>query len=453
MNASEIFRVAALFCLVTWVPNPTTVHCNHGDEKESITNPSSMKDLFDLVGHLNGDANAMAAVLEQLHDKIEKYCDKKYADSFYKITESNPTGYVYDAIKNVNAIRVAITSDTKGGIYNSLRGSDIGYEKYADMIAEYAPHLYSALYFLYFNGSAHCTRLNGGKWGDLQCSQTSKNLGMWLTDKIDTDSVTEIIPRGFKSPSELTYRSGKEVSAVIEQAVNHTSGGSLQNALYGMLFIGPWHHAKTGHGLLFLYEFSSAVSKGDFPKMSSISPRDLSDLKAACKDTAEGLAPLIKQTAFVSKLYAVSSNPMEKYEAVIRRDAFDHYAYWLMKNLPNLQGSLAGMAAESANWSHDNLNNAKSAGPFKYGFVFKDGTWSGSDFYAILKDPIKNALAGSAAIMQSFAQIKAASTPKPTKYVAPPTTKGDIPKSLKQEQSSATKVPSIVSLLVLFLFV
>ncbi|KAK1936821.1 hypothetical protein X943_002011 [Babesia divergens] len=62
---------------------------------------------------------------------------------------------------------------------------------------------------------------------------------------------------------------------------------------------------------------------------------------------------------------------------------FQQYCEWLKGNLTeNIIGSLQTMSSDSSQWNQTNLRNADSAGPFKYGFVFKD-KWDGNRNYKI----------------------------------------------------------------------
>lgn len=368
MKFLGIFRAVALLCLAFGITGQL-ISCKPAPA------PVSLKDLFDFIDKLSHTPMVKRKVCENLNRKVATFCN--YADKFWKdLDGTSSEGYISDLFESVSAIRgLIVTRTDEYGHYSDVTLSLVDAGLYEDIVAKWLPHIYSALYYVYFNGSKKdCGSIKGGQWGDLRCNELGNNqyLGKWLSDQIDSKFPRQLIQRGFTS-GELGSTTGQDVADRIKSAVNHDTGGSLQNALYGMLFLGMWNDAKTGHALRFLHEFAINVLNDKFQTHSATkyTAGGFDSLKVICQKLKERLDVFVGTTA--KHFYGVSSKPTQHYPDLIKIEAFDAYVDWMEKHIVSIIGSLNSMARDALKWKIQNIVDATTAGPFKYGFVFKDG--------------------------------------------------------------------------------
>ncbi|KAK1937523.1 secreted antigen 1 [Babesia divergens] len=338
--------------------------------------PLSLKDIFDFIDKLSHTPDVRKKVFENLNRKVATFCN--YGDKFWRdLYGNNSEGYISDVFNSVSAIRGLIDTRTgEYGHYSDITLSLYDASRYEEIIAKKLPHLYSALYFVYFNGSKKdCGSINGGQWENLRCNEIGNNqyFGKWLSDQVDTKFPRQSIERGFSNVGNLGSTTGQDVADQIKSAVNHIAGGSLQNALYGMLFLGSWHDAKTGHALRFIHEFAINVLNDKFQThpATKYTAGGFDTLKVVCRALKEKLDVFVGTTA--NHFYAVSSRPTQHYPDLIKIEAFDAYVDWMEKHIVSIIGSLNSMARDALNWKINNIVETRTSGPFKYGLVFKDG--------------------------------------------------------------------------------
>lgn len=367
-----------------------------------------MKDMLDFLDKLYESKPIRNKVYESILRKVTRYCE--YGKSFYvRHFDMFIDGHVHDVLENLHSIREKIVKTPSNyGKYTDLKLSEDGVEEYADSLIEYFPRLYSSIYFLYFNGSdLHCSGIKGGMWSKHKCNDVTDHnyLGQWLTDKIDKDSSAQLIKRGF-TVEDLRDTTGQEVANTIWPAVSNYHGGSLQSALVSMIFLGPWHEAKTGHSLLFLNEFCLNVTNDRlkshfnnkygaerFEKFQDICYGLKRRLEAFANGTTMDMSPLCRYNGSF-------------YSEVFKNDAFDAYIEWMETNIPHIKESMEKMFKEAASWKLTNLVNTTTAGPFKYGFVFKDG-WDESTLVTKLADPTRELTTHWYSIAHFLTEIKA----------------------------------------------
>ncbi|KAK1938541.1 secreted antigen 1 [Babesia divergens] len=349
------------------------------------TNATSVKSMMEFIDKLWSQTDVRKQVWQKLQEKVAVYSNDTYAKNFYKGTDSvDFSGFISEFFEHLHGIRGGIL--TNSASYGASQNTAISVDS-VDSLVNMFPPLYSALYYLHFNGSkTDCSTIKGGKWETMQCNQTGSNqyFGEWLTDKIDNQSPRQLIQRGFTS-DELGSTTAQAVANLVKPAVNHNTGGSLQNALYGLLFLGSWHDAKTGHALSFLHEFCVEVL-ADTPISSKFTPAILTETKNLCGKIKQNIDPLVDQT---SSILAIALKSTQKYQYIWNGEAFSHYVSWLVDNLEPFKTSLAAMYNDSSKWTDETLKNGTSAGPYKYGFTFRNNNWGDDVFTSSLQAVVK----------------------------------------------------------------
>lgn len=339
-------------------------------EEPKTVDTASVKSMMEFIDKLWSQTRDRHQVWQKLQEKVAVYSNDTYATKFYKGTDSvEYSGFISDLFQHLHDIRGGIL--TNSASYGAFQDTTISVDS-VDRLVNMFPPLYSALYYLHFNGSKKdCSTIKGGKWETMQCNQTGSNqyFGEWLTDKIDNGSTRQLIRRGFTDG--LGSTTAQTVATHVNLAVNHTTGGSLQNALLGLLFLGSWHHAKTGHALSFLHEFCVQVL-ADNDISSKFTPAILTKTKNLCDKIKKNIAPLVNQSSII---IAVALTSTQKYQYIWNNGAFSHYVSWLVDNLGPFKASLEAMYNDSLKWTEGNLNNGTSAGPYKYGFTFRNSEW------------------------------------------------------------------------------
>ncbi|KAK1935275.1 hypothetical protein X943_003841 [Babesia divergens] len=148
---------------------------------------------------------------------------------------------------------------------------------------------------------------------------------------------------------------------------------SLQNLLADLLFVCPWDNALLGHAICFLYTFCSKVSaeEGLKEKLKKYS----GDLKTVCHDLQNHLQPFIFGSSY---LFAVCQKNTKLFDGIWDDNKFDKYCEWLRKHLKNIIEALKAISWDCKQWTKGKLKEASSAGPSRFGFVFKDDFWDAS---------------------------------------------------------------------------
>ncbi|KAK1935253.1 secreted antigen 3 [Babesia divergens] len=354
----------------------------------NFEDPGTLKDILDLLVKLDGARSLKAFVGQKLSEDVKKYCNG--SESFYNPYRSS--GLLWNVFQYAGTVRSTILKSSETfDTYNNL---DSEHGKHEDCIAEALkkclPKAYAALYFLFFMGSQSLGGIQGGDWHDYACNGTdyyyrssgSKvDLYLWLNDRKGEN--TGLVKRGFPlDKHSFTNKKGSEVATQIKTIITHSTAGPLQKVLLYLLFSCEWDNALTGHALCFLYHFCDKVTeyqvsnnlqgklKGEDPKVN------FENLNAVCIELQGHLYPFTHSSD--SGLRAVCHENSDLFEEMWKEDSFGDYVKWLKENLPKIIEALNQMLKDSKRWNRSDLRNASSAGPFKYGFVFKDNKWNGN---------------------------------------------------------------------------
>ncbi|KAK1937962.1 secreted antigen 3 [Babesia divergens] len=255
--------------------------------------------------------------------------------------------------------------------------------------------------------------LQGGQWHDQKCDGTNDygrghgygskvDLQLWLIDQ--KGSGTGLVKRGFSAGNLHNSNKGQNVATAIKEILKHDSAGPLQNVLLYLLFVCPWHASLLGHACVFLSTFCLKVQddRENFQKYFSSS--DFQELQRVCLSLKENLKPFTHASSGLP-LYAVCQSNGTLYSALWNPEAIPLYVKWLQGNLNGIIQSLNLMSSEaSSQWTSDKLQTAETAGPFRFGFVFKGSSWtSGSTFKSQLPSkisPLTNSGPGSLQSLQ-----------------------------------------------------
>ncbi|KAK1932192.1 hypothetical protein X943_003947 [Babesia divergens] len=222
-----------------------------------------------------------------------------------------------------------------------------------------------------------------GAWSGQKVNDSgvsTKDLFNWLTKEKTLSGSSKpltpgLIKRGF-SDSELDESNdGSTVATAIAKIIKHDSAKALQNALSYLLFSCPWDPSLLGHAICFLYKFCEKVSQGPERFLQDPYKEHSEAFKDVCKGLQSSLQPFIFGSSY---LFAVCHGNQNLFNDLWDETKFEAYCTWLKENLHSVINALQTMPMESSQWSSNHLMSGFSAGPFKYGFVYKASWTSGS---------------------------------------------------------------------------
>ncbi|KAK1932196.1 secreted antigen 1 [Babesia divergens] len=336
----------------------------------NFEDPGTLKDILELLAKLSESRTLKNSVGQKLLEDVQKYC--KDAEKFY----GSHSGLLMTVLQYAGNIRSSILKNSQSSEtydkYKDLETEHGSHERcVAEALKECLPRGYAALYYLYFMCSNDCKSMHGGAWNNNNVKDSGQKLYKWLTDD-RTVTMPELIDRGFSQGKLKESNDGDTVATLIAKIIKHDSAGPLQSALSYLLFVCPWEEFLLGHALCFLNTFCSKVSaeEGLQEKLKGYS----GDLKTVCQDLQNHLQHFIVGT---SKLYAVCQKNTKLFDGIWDDKNFDKYCDWLKGNLHYIIGSLVSMSQEPPGWDLSTIQSASSAGPFKYGFVFRT-SWDAS---------------------------------------------------------------------------
>ncbi|KAK1937973.1 secreted antigen 1 [Babesia divergens] len=345
--------------------------------------PESLKDVLVELGKLDNATSTRHKVFQQLKESLQNFCGTAYLQAFYR---SRDGGYGFigtillltKAGQNVSeAIRQ--TTPWDGHLDREHRGHKDCALKIANALKKCLPKTFAALLFLLFNVSTECNQIGGGSWNTLKVNDSENSLGQWLI----AGSGSDFIARKFLQGELNDSNKGQQVAEKLKNVVSlkpDTNEGALQKVLCGLMFVFPWDDALLGHACLFLHKFCDEVEKdarGNLQgRLSEVQPTiSFENLKRVCGQLKGKLQPFVKGSDS-AKLYAVSKmDDFDLFGKIWDENKFGEYVKWLKTRLDSIIKSLQTMSKDSSQWTDSKLKNASSAGPFKYGFVFKDKNW------------------------------------------------------------------------------
>ncbi|KAK1939099.1 secreted antigen 1 [Babesia divergens] len=376
--------------------------------------PGTLKDILVELYKLHGMAKTRPKVFEQLRTYLETYCSVSYLNDFYSDQSGmygSSSGVSYSGGGTILLLTQA--SQKVGDIIFQKSPTDgrsvdthVSHKdqnchvKIAEALKKCLPKTFAALFFLFFNVSNDCKGFGGGSWNTLKVNESGQNLKNWLIGGSGSD-----LPGGFSGGDLNTSNTGKNVAEKLKEAVSlnpDTNNGSLQNVLCGFMFVCKWDDALLGHALLFLSKFCEKVGSDylqeggeTFNKYKEKFERKFNgsfdEMQKRCNEVNNGLRPFTLGLGNTeTHLSAVCSNNSGLFNDLWDDKYFEDYVKWLKENLHHIIGSLQSMSSDCTQWDSSNLQGAKTAGPFRFGFVFKDSSWtSSSTFKSHLPPEIK----------------------------------------------------------------
>ncbi|KAK1937491.1 secreted antigen 1 [Babesia divergens] len=366
----------------------TKVPCDFED-------PGSLKDILEELGKLYTTTSTRHKVFLQLKSYLEPYCGNGYLQAFYKDlvegsdhrlgVSSYGSGSILLLTQAAERISEAILKSTPSWSssysdpHSKHEGQTCG-EKYFNALQACLPKAYAALFFLFFNVSTECSGIGGGSWNSYSVKGSGNSLYQWLTEE---DS-SGLIPKKFSGGELHPSNKGQNVAEKLKSAVSlkpNTYSGSLQNVLCGFMFVCSWDDALTGHACLFLSTFCSKVLEGSESLLQGKYKEHSGAFKDVCRDLKTSLQPFIVGS---SGLSAVCHDNTNLFDSLWDNGKFLTYCDWLKRNIYRIIASLVSMSQDCPDWTKENLQSASSAGPFKYGFVFKD-VWGDSGYISKLQ--------------------------------------------------------------------
>ncbi|KAK1934058.1 secreted antigen 1 [Babesia divergens] len=393
-----------------------------------LQNADTLKDILDFLTKVDSFNSSKNHVFLMLLEEVVGYCSN--TNTFY--TEGSVDTSLGGTINNVcigaRTIREALLQDAQGntgsfGNYATLTIPENGGEcekkcikVCCDFIKKYLPPFYSVLYFLYFNVDKECNAIGGSQWKDKQVNGINDNLGLWLTQEKSSKPFTPgLVKRGFQSKELHNTNNGQKVAEQIQTILSHDFEGTLQSALFYMLFICDWHEALLGHACSFLYYFCNKLLvdvDGTYrSNLKENSAVNFDELNNACTKLKENLQPFILGVSYISTVCRKGTESM--FEGIWNPSHIQKYCEWLTDKLDNIKSALEEMSSDCKNWSSGTIGLSYSAGPFRYGFVFRDNDWQ-DDFtttkYTTLQSQIKDLQSSLQSLLNSLKGKDSATT-------------------------------------------
>ncbi|KAK1937214.1 secreted antigen 1 [Babesia divergens] len=358
-----------------------------------------MKNMLNFIESLSR-SDIKDGVLEKVESKVNEYVDTKAAPG------GGITQHLDAVFKRVSKLcDVLLQMPSDYGMYTELQTSEDFIDKYANTLADWLPVLSCELSFLYFQVAAECNCLAGGKWSSLRFGKAYSNseLHLWLTDQIGEGSDFGLIERGFAEEDIPTICRAVEIDASL--GIDFFQGCPFSHSQYGMFFLGStWHDSNLANATLFLERFCQDIKEGKFK--ANFSDESLDRLLSICKKVSFHLVLLSSfiwpmYNPRISELGAPLVGSLGLYKDALKPENLEKYADWLVKNIPHIMASIQQMHAESVDWCWSGFYNSKTAGPFKYGFVFKDRHWYDSLSYSLFT-PVEGLLEGLRSLRRFF---------------------------------------------------
>ncbi|KAK1935276.1 secreted antigen 1 [Babesia divergens] len=369
----------------------------------------TLKEILEELGKLYNAETTKSKVFQQLRTYLKAYCGNGYLQAFYKDYGSDHgsgvSSYGGGTIQALTQaadrigreiLQKASWTSSHDTAHAEHTGQTCG-EKYFNAFKACLPKAYAALFFLFFNVSTECSGIGGGHWSSLPVKGSGQNLNKWLTG-----SGSDFIDRGFSHGELHPSKTGQNVVEQLKKAVSlrpDTNNGSLQKVLCGFMFVCKWDDALTGHAICFLSTFCSKVSGDSESFLQGKYKEHSGAFKDVCKGLQSSLDPFIFGT---SGLSAVCHDNTNLFDGIWDNGKFLTYCDWLKRNIYRIIQSLKNMPMESSAWDLSTIQSGGNAGPFKYGFVFKDNEWKDGKINLKLKPFIEGLTGEDSGSLEKF---------------------------------------------------
>ncbi|GIX60783.1 secreted antigen 1 [Babesia caballi] len=247
--------------------------------------------------------------------------------------------------------------------------------------------MFPPLLFLWFNANDQTGSVKGTKWKDQYCYGYTGNLDLhnWLTDSSGGHG---FIRRGMTYANLATIK-GLPLSQKL--GIKYlTEGGSLQKALYGLIFLTPgWYREHTANAMLFLEEICEYIFYGKINVSSCSWLKEPEQFDAVCKSlygkltwlNGSGIFNSTETPPTLGAVYNYSPNYTNNmYHSKLKPENFKLYISWLTDNLQHIINALKEMENSARSWTPNGLESAQNTGPFPYGFLFRDTNWESNKY-------------------------------------------------------------------------
>ncbi|GIX60994.1 secreted antigen 1 [Babesia caballi] len=315
----------------------------------------TLKECLDYFGWLNSQR------------ELQQYLDAEIrkVDPYIRSTQNNLTANLSSVISKIDKFRKLLYFSTENyGKYTNRtfsEGCDGGHIYNLNVCLH---RLYSALLFLWFNTSGTEKDRGGSGWSDSSCNASNSEICKWL---IGENEGPGIIKGGF-SISDLKGTKGKQIASEIEKALN---SNDLQKCLSTLLFLPPWLPEKTANACLLVKQLCEMMSN-DRPveELTQEYSNDYDNIKQICKELMQSVGKITNGIGdkLLSPVYKDSNN-IPQYNV---EEQFSLCFAFFKECLPELIESLGHMKEQCIDWTAENIKNARTPGPFLYGFSFTD---------------------------------------------------------------------------------
>ncbi|KAK1932720.1 secreted antigen 1 [Babesia divergens] len=443
MERAGIMRLVALGCLALGLVGHAA-SCNDIMERLVADKPASLKDALEFLGKLK-DSTKKTNVIEKLETKVKEFVN---ADD---LPGNGIQKNVNDVLETISQFRSELLKEPNSyEIYSDLQDSDDAVDKYVTTLINWLPILHSELYYLYFQTGTECTLIDGGWWNNRRKSDAEGQayLFTWLT--LQKSGVPAIV-KGFTR--EELKENPVRIRLAEKTGIRFYEGGPLSYSQYGLLFHrSVWDDSNLANAIMFLQEFCALVK--DEKSKAQLSSLKYDGLPAICEEITNGLkavtdnlwplySPISSEEADddAGNINQQRSRLQNIYKGRLIVDAFPKYVAWIVKNIPGVLASLDEMTKTS--WNTEQLSNATMAGPFKYGFVFKDDKWGDSLYLRRDKELVKlfDSELGSGTLNKLLKYLSPESSPAQPK-ISPKEPAPTQPEAQDERQREVAEEPS-----------
>ncbi|GIX61096.1 secreted antigen 1 [Babesia caballi] len=362
----------------------------------SVPPPKSLKDALDLFGAL-GQGNLKERVGTALERRVAQALGRTDVPQSvaHDCTFNTISQNFEKVLTKLNELRTAIVDNgdhTTYGKYDHLEsscGEVTCVEICTDHFLGILPQLYATLSFMLFKVDDTYSELGGGGWfqqyfngKNHAVSAQGKSLHQWLTGTGTTGipsalgsspvSSPTLLPGGYEN--DLSQKLGDDLVGTLNDLIidfGEGADGFLQHSLLDIAVITEWSPCNTAACLVVVRalceDCDSHKSQIDMHNgLGQVINDVLSNLKV--------LAPKHEDEDDEALLTALFDGRAETYLKRLEPGAFERCMRWFHDKLGSLIGSLNLLKTDSTKWNHDGLQEAKTSGPFGYGFSF-GGKW------------------------------------------------------------------------------
>ncbi|KAK1939093.1 secreted antigen 1 [Babesia divergens] len=244
---------------------------------------------------------------------------------------------------------------------------------------------------------------------------SGKDLNNWLTKVENLKPLTPgLISRGFLGSELKNSNDGSTVAPLIKNIIKHDNPGDFQKVLASLLFACPWDPSLLGHALCFLYKFCEKVGsdylqeggesfnqyKEEFERKFNGS---FDEMQKRCNEVNNGLTPFtLGLGSSETHLSPVCQKNTGLFNDLWDDGKFEDYVKWLKENLEKIIEALEKLSTEHTTWTTHSFEHAYTAGPFRFGFVFKDNKWQNDMSHRKLQEPISKLTASLQSLQKSL---------------------------------------------------